>query len=70
MKLNIQYDGQLHVNCLIYILLFYREFLRFQFFTRDIRMHIPILTVVQNPLISRRKNSHILQKNVVFEAFL
>ena len=30
--------------------------------------HIPILTVVQNVPISHRKNSYILQKNVVFEA--
>ena len=68
LKLNFQHDGQLNSNCLIYILTFYREFLGFQFFTRAIRTHVPILTVVQNACISRRKNSHILQKNVGFVA--
>ena len=37
LKLNFQYDGQLYANCLIDILIFYRKFLRFEWFTRGIR---------------------------------
>ena len=68
-KLNFQHDGSLYASCLIYILTIYRECLRFQFFSRGVRTQIPILTVVLNAPISRRKNSHILLKNVVFIVF-
>ena len=53
LKLNFQYDGQLDINCLIYILIFYGELLCFQLFTRGMRTHISIPTVVQNERISR-----------------
>ena len=53
LKLNFQYDGQLDANCLIYILTFYVELLCFQLFTRGMRTHISIPTVVQNEHISR-----------------
>ena len=32
-------------------------------------MHIPILTRFQNGCMSRQKNSHILRRNVLFEAY-
>ena len=53
----------------ISILTIYSECLLFQFFSRGIRMHISILTGVQNGRISRPENSHILLRNVLFQAY-
>ena len=52
LKLNFKDEGHVDANFLIYILTIYREFLRFQFFSRLIRMHTLTLTVVQNAPIS------------------
>ena len=48
LKLHLQEEGHLHANCLFYILSFYPKFALSQFFSRKIRMHIPILRGVQN----------------------
>ena len=66
LKLNFKDEGHVDANFLIYILTIYREFLRFQFFSRVIRMHTLTLTVVQNTPISLWKNSHILLKQILF----
>ena len=42
-SLILQDEGHLDTNFLIYILTFYHEYLLFQFFSRDMRMYIPIL---------------------------
>ena len=60
LKLNFQQEGHVNVIFLIYILTFYSEFLLFQFFSGG---------GVEKGHISRRKNSHILLKNVVCQAF-
>ena len=67
LKRNFKDECHLDANFLICILTNYREFHCFQFFSRSIRTHIPILTVVQNARIRRLKRSHILLKYVVFE---
>ena len=51
------------------ILSIYCKSLLFQFLSSDIRMHILILTGVQNRRISHSKNNHVLLKNVPFEAY-
>ena len=56
-------------NFVIYILTIYRECLLFQFFSRRIRMYIAILAGVPYGRISHQKTSHILLRNVVFEAY-
>ena len=68
LKLLFHKEGHLNANCLLYIPTIYPKRHLFQFFSRGIRMHIPILTGVQNRRISLRKNSHILLKNVLLEA--
>ena len=57
-------EGHFYANCLFYIRTIYLKCHLFQFFSRDIRIHIVILTGVQNGHTSLRKNSHILLKNV------
>ena len=61
-------EGHLYANCLFYILNIYPKCLLFEFLSADIRIHIPILTGVENGRTSLQKNSHILLKNVLFEA--
>ena len=61
-------EGHLYANCLLYIPTIYRKCHLFQFFSRGIRMHIPILTGVQNGRTSLRKNGDIFIKNVLFDA--
>ena len=62
LKLHLQEEGHLHANCLFYILSFYPKFPLSQFFSRKIRMHIPILRGVQNGCISRQKQSYFANK--------
>ena len=52
--------GLLFANCLFYVLTVYRKCLLFLFFSRGIRMHIPIPTGFQNGRISRWKNDYNL----------
>ena len=61
--------SHLYAKCLFDILIIYPKCHRFHFFSRDIRMYIPILTGVQNGHISCLKDSVVLLKNVLFEAF-
>ena len=68
-RLNFQDEVHLFANCLFYFISFCFKCFLFQFLSRSICMHIPILTVVQNGRIRLRKNSHILLKNVLFQAF-
>ena len=70
LKINFQDEGHLDANFWIYILTIYSECFLFQFFNCDIHMHIAIRTGVQNGCIIHRKNSHILLRNVLFEAYL
>ena len=69
LKISFEDEGHLDASLWIYILTIHHEFLLFQFFTRDMRMYIAILTEVQNERISCQKNRHILLKNVLFEAY-
>ena len=55
-------EGHLHANCLFYILTIYLKCLLFKFFTDDIRIHIPILTGVQNGHRSLWKQSYFAKK--------
>ena len=55
MKVYFQHEVHVDIILLSYILTIYREFLLFQFFSRDIPTHITIITGVQNKHITRRK---------------
>ena len=68
LKLLFRDEGHLYANCLFYIPTIYPKCLLSQFYSRGIRMHIPILTGVQNGGTSLRKNSRILLKTVLVEA--
>ena len=68
-KLNWQVEGQLYANRLFYILFICHKCLLFQFLSRDIRMHIPILTGVQNERIRSCKNGHIWLNIVTIATF-
>ena len=68
LKLLFRNEGHMYANCLFYILPFFFKHFLSQFLSRGIYMNIPILTGVQNGRTSLRKNSHILLKNVLFEA--
>ena len=48
MKLIFEDEGYLYDSCLFYILNIYGKCLLFQFLSHGIRMHISILTGVQN----------------------
>ena len=52
LKLNFQGEGHLSAYFMIYILTICRERFLFQLFSRGRRMHIPILTGVQEGHIS------------------
>ena len=69
LKLLLRDEGHLYANCLFYIPAIYPNCHSFHFFSRGIRMHIPILTGVQNEPKSHRNDSVFLLKNVLFEAF-
>ena len=61
MKLILEDEGHLYGNFLFHILSIYCKFPLFQFLSRGIDMHIPILTGVQNERISKKaKIMHIL----------
>ena len=70
LKLNFQDEGQMYANFLFYILIMLRKFFAFQFFSRAIRMQIPILTGVQNEPKSHRNDSAFLLINVLFMKLL
>ena len=67
LKLNFQDKGHLYANCSFVISTIYPKCHLFQFYSRDILIHITILTGVQNGRISRRRNGHIQLKYFLFE---
>ena len=68
MRLYFRDESHLYPKCLFDILTIYPKSHGFYFFSRGMRMYIPILTGVQNWHISPLKNSVFLLKNVPFEA--
>ena len=52
LKLNFQDENQLYASFLAFILAIYRECLLYQFLSRDIQIHIPILRRSQNRRIT------------------
>ena len=65
LKLNFQDKSRLYATCLFYILFFPLKCLLSQFFSRNIRMHISILTGLQNERVGKlQKNPHILSIGV------
>ena len=54
-KVFFQNEGHFYANVLIFILTVYRKCLLLQFFRRGVRMHVVILTEVQNGNISLQK---------------
>ena len=60
LKFYFRDKGQLYANCLFYVLSFCLKCPLFQFFSRGIRMHIPILAGVQ------KKNTLTAKKVVIF----
>ena len=69
LKICFRDEDHLYVNSSFYTLTVYAKCLLFQFFSRGIRMHISILTGVQNGRISLERDNHIFLKNVSFESF-
>ena len=59
LKLNFQVQGHFYANCLFYNFLFCLKCLLFHFFSRGIRMHIPILIGVQ-------KSALVVKQMVIF----
>ena len=68
LRLYFQDEGHLFAKFLFNILTIYLKRHLFQFFSRGITMHIPILTEVQNERECHRKGKVFLLKSVVFEA--
>ena len=68
-KLNLKNENHWDANFLIDIVTIYKECLLFQLLRRGIGMHITIPIGFQNGRISRRKMSHVLLRNVLFEAY-
>ena len=62
LKLLFRDEGHLYANCLFCMPTIYPKFHSFHFFSRGMRMYVPILTGAQTGRISRRKNSHVLLK--------
>ena len=67
LKHNFQDEGHLCANFFFYVLTIYRKCLIFQFLSRGMRMHIPILVGVQKGRISRWKNGYILLKKLLLK---
>ena len=68
LRLYFRDEGHLHAKCLFDILAIYPKCHRFHYFSRGIRMYIPVLTGVQNGRKSHLKDSVFLLKNVLFVA--
>ena len=67
LKFHFQSEDHLDAYFLIYTLNIYRVCIPFQLFSRGIRMHIPILTVVQTGNIAIEKWSYFAREST-FEA--
>ena len=70
LKFIFQDEGHFYANCLFRILAIKRKCLLFHFLSRVIRIHVPILTQVQNGCINCWENSHILIKKMYFQKFI
>ena len=68
LKLLFRDEGQLYANFLFYIRTVYPKCHFFQFFSRGIRMDIPIVTAGLHGRRGFCDNSHIFLKNVLFES--
>ena len=66
LKLCFRDESHLYADCLFHILTIYPKCLLLQFFSRCIRMHIPVLTGVQNGRISQPNTSPFLLKKMIF----
>ena len=66
MRLYFGNEGHLYAKFLLDILTIDPKRHLFQFFSRDMRLYIPILTGVKNGRINLRKNSVILLKKIFF----
>ena len=62
---KFQGEGHLYANYFFYILAICRKCLRIQISRCGTRMHIPIITGVENGQISSWKSGRILMKNVL-----
>ena len=67
LRLNFQDEGHFYAICLFYILSFCLKCLPFQFLSCGMRMHILVLTGVQNGYINSWKNCHIWLIMACFE---
>ena len=56
-------------NCLFYFVIIFRKCILYQFLSRAVRMHIPILTGNQKERISGWKNGHILLKELLLKKY-
>ena len=62
LKVLFRDESHLYPNCLFSIPAIYPKCDRFQFFSRGIRIYIPILTRVQNEHLNDLKDSVFLDK--------
>ena len=69
LTMNFEHEGHLYANCLFCIFSFFIKCLLSQLSSRDIDMHIPILSGVQIGRTNRWKNSHIMAKNDLFKVY-
>ena len=65
-KLYFQDEGDLYANSLFNVLTLYHKCYLFQFLSCDIRMHVPMLTGVQNGRMNLKKKSSFAEKYLLF----
>ena len=65
-KFYFQDEGDFYANSLFNALTLYHKCYLFQFLDCDIRMHIPILTGIQNGCINLKKKSSFAEKYLLF----
>ena len=65
LKIYFQNEGSLYVNYFLYSLTIYLKCLLFRFLSRGMRIHIPIVRLVQGGRINSWTNGHILLKKVL-----
>ena len=68
-KVNFEDEGNFEVNYLFDTFSFWVKCLLFQLFSRDISMHVSILSSVQNGGINHQENIHFLLQTVLFEGY-
>ena len=70
LKLLFHDEGHLYASCLFYIPTICPKWYLFQFFSRGIRMYIPILTGAQNGRTSLQKNQSYFSKKRSSRGFI